>query len=195
MINNTLCGVVLAGGKSSRFGSDKALSMLNGKTFLENQILLLTKYCSEVFISGDKKEYDFLQIPKIKDLIQDKGPIGGIFSCLINSNYQYNLFIPCDMPLIDDDLVRKLVDGIEPGKVCCFSSNKEPLIPFPLIMPTCCVDVIKQNIVDELLDLKSNIESIGFKNIMIDVSDLICLKNINKKDQYIELFDDGILQG
>jgi len=66
-----ILGVVLAGGKSSRFGSDKALAMLGGKRLLDHAVERLSGWCDAVVVAGRE--------PGIPDWPQpDMGPLGGI---------------------------------------------------------------------------------------------------------------------
>ncbi len=64
-----MTAVILAGGKSSRMGSNKAFLKLNGKAFIERQIDLLREMFDEIFISANTpSEYEYLNLPVFKDL-------------------------------------------------------------------------------------------------------------------------------
>src|SRR5947209_17610572 len=82
-------GFVLAGGKSSRMGSNKALLTLQGATLLQRTHQLLQSVCERVFILGQRKLYgDFGEC--IEDVYPDCGPLGGIHAALLNSPTELN---------------------------------------------------------------------------------------------------------
>lgn len=102
-------GVVLAGGKSSRFGSNKALVSLNEKTLLQKALNLLQPYCKEVLISGDYPEYSAFKNMKLPDEVSGIGPLGGIYTSLKYVSTPYILFLACDMPLVSNKLLEKML--------------------------------------------------------------------------------------
>src|SRR3954464_13510045 len=70
---------ILAGGKSSRMGEDKAFLRLGGKTLLELAQELVSGVCGSVFVVGDRARFG----PKaIQDIFPDSGPLGGIHAAL-----------------------------------------------------------------------------------------------------------------
>lgn len=78
------CGYVLAGGRSSRMGSDKALLSVNDRTAIERQCELLEPLCPQgVFIAGARsKELQGLRWPVIEDAQHDQGPLSGIVGAM-----------------------------------------------------------------------------------------------------------------
>ncbi|WP_223846360.1 molybdenum cofactor guanylyltransferase [Wenzhouxiangella sp. AB-CW3] len=95
---------MLAGGRSSRMGRDKAgLVWGNGQTFLDRSIALLGEAgCARVIVSGNRPCYDH-----VPDLQPHLGPMGGIASILVRRPELGGtlLIVPVDMPhLVSDDL-------------------------------------------------------------------------------------------
>ena len=70
-------GAVLAGGRSSRFGSDKALAMLDGRSLLDHAVAALRPHCDAVIVVGRGEIADW---PRA-----DMGPLGGIAGALIHA--------------------------------------------------------------------------------------------------------------
>jgi len=102
-------GYVLAGGASSRFGRDKALAELVGKTLLERTLTLL-KACGvrEAAIVGAKSRYGRFGARCVKDKWPGQGPLGGIITALgttvVNKyGYKCSLILSCDMPFLTAD--------------------------------------------------------------------------------------------
>lgn len=110
MRNQNITGIILAGGKSSRMGRNKAFIEINGEISIRTLHNLIKPCCSEVIISANFSDpYQFLHERIIADEIPDIGPIGGIISCLKKSYSRKNLVIACDMPMVPFSLVQLLI--------------------------------------------------------------------------------------
>ena len=104
-----ITGVVLAGGKSSRFGSNKALCDINGFSFLEHIITKLKPYTHEIIISGYREEYKNIGLLMLPDEFESTGPIGGIYTALKYCTTPWLLVLTCDMPLISNEVIMHLL--------------------------------------------------------------------------------------
>lgn len=103
-------GVILAGGRSSRFGVNKALLEINGSRLIDRVTGLLSSIFERVIlITNSPKEYSYLGLPIREDLIKGLGPIGGILTGLEDINDEAGFFIACDMPFASKDLIRYIV--------------------------------------------------------------------------------------
>ena len=110
--------IILAGGKSSRFGSDKAFIKIRGKVLLiERQLKLLKKVFKKIIIvTNQPHKYKVRGVKIIQDIIKDCGPLGGLYSGLEESDSFYNFVVSCDMPFLNLDLIRymiRLKDGFD----------------------------------------------------------------------------------
>lgn len=115
MINkNKVSGIVLSGGKSSRMGSEKGLKIYKGKPLIEYAIQALEPYCGNIILSTNNPDYyKKYHLIKIQDEIKNIGPMGGIFSCLKKSSTDINIFLSCDMPFVDFNLVKFIIENID----------------------------------------------------------------------------------
>lgn len=94
-------GIILAGGKNSRMGTNKALLKLGGQTFIERAAAGLGKFCSEVIVvANDPKPYSRLAVRVVPDLIPGKGPLAGIHAGLNTAANQHSFIVACDMPFL-----------------------------------------------------------------------------------------------
>jgi len=92
-------GYVLAGGRSSRMGRDKALVTLAGKPLIEHAVSKLRRICTSVHIlSNDAALAAFA--PTVPDIHTGCGPIGGMEAALAHTSYEWNLFLPIDVPFL-----------------------------------------------------------------------------------------------
>ncbi|MDW5266779.1 MULTISPECIES: molybdenum cofactor guanylyltransferase [Acidobacteriaceae] len=94
-----LSGYVLAGGKSSRMGRDKALLELAGKPLVLRAVQKLRRVCAEVSILGNREELE-AYAPLVRDLHEGCGPLGGIEAALAHSTRAWNLLMAVDMPFL-----------------------------------------------------------------------------------------------
>ncbi|MFN3875353.1 MAG: molybdenum cofactor guanylyltransferase [Flavobacteriales bacterium] len=97
-------GVVLAGGKSSRMGRDKALLELRGRTLLDRALDLLHPHCAELLVIGEPRKHGHVGPFVIADEWPGKGPLGGIATALRYASNDKLLVIACDMPALTDRL-------------------------------------------------------------------------------------------
>ena len=101
-------GFLLAGGKSTRMGRDKALLTYEGETLAERALRKLRAVCPEVAISGGSPELSrFGRV--IPDAWPGSGPLGGIVTALEQSAHEWNLFLPVDMPFLPEEALRTML--------------------------------------------------------------------------------------
>lgn len=91
---------VLAGGKSSRMGRDKAFLELGGRTLLAHALALARAVGREVTIVGDAKKFSAYG-RVVEDVYRDRGPLGGIHAALTCSTTDFNLVLAVDLPFVE----------------------------------------------------------------------------------------------
>jgi molybdenum cofactor guanylyltransferase len=105
-------GYVLAGGKSSRMGRDKALLELAGRQLAWHAVTKLRRVCADVQILSSRPELEEFA-PLVRDMHPGCGPLGGLETALGHSWHEWNLFLPVDMPFLPsaflDNWVRTVV--------------------------------------------------------------------------------------
>jgi molybdenum cofactor guanylyltransferase len=104
-----LAAFVLAGGKSSRMGTDKAFLEYRGRTLLFCALESARSVSSAVCIVGSRAKFESYG-PVIEDVFVGRGPLGGIQVALSASRAELNLVIAVDMPLLSREFLRYLVD-------------------------------------------------------------------------------------
>jgi molybdopterin-guanine dinucleotide biosynthesis protein A len=102
-------GFVLAGGRSSRMGTDKALLQYAEQPLIARAVALLRSAGLEAHIVGSRLDL-VAYAPVIKDLHPDCGPLGGIEAALAASTSEWNVFLPVDLPLVPSIFVRYLIE-------------------------------------------------------------------------------------
>lgn len=106
-----ITGVILAGGPSSRMGSNKALLPYQGGRFIEAIHRQIAELFEEVLVVTNAPElYGFLSCRKAPDLIPGMGALSGIHSGLVHSRTPHVFVVACDMPYLRPDLIRRLAE-------------------------------------------------------------------------------------
>ena len=106
-----ITGVILAGGKSSRYGSNKALVKIEGIPLIERVATVMQSLFEHVFlITNTPDEYAYLGFPMYEDLIKGLGPLGGIYTAMTAIPNSGGFFVPCDMPFLNPYLIRHMVE-------------------------------------------------------------------------------------
>lgn len=117
-------GVILAGGESRRFGSNKALADWRGAPMIASVAKAVGAVVAKTFVAVKETEpYRFLEGPRleiVKDLLKEQHPLGGIYTALSVCPAERVFVCACDMPLLQPGLIRALLEA---------SSGYEAAIP------------------------------------------------------------------
>jgi molybdopterin-guanine dinucleotide biosynthesis protein A len=104
----SLAAFVLAGGKSSRMGTDKAFLEYQGRTLLARAIDLSKSVSGDVKIVGSLEKFGAYG-PVVEDVFSECGPLGGIHAALTNSVADLNLILAVDMPFVHTRFLKYLI--------------------------------------------------------------------------------------
>jgi molybdenum cofactor guanylyltransferase len=108
--NNDCTGIVLAGGNSTRMGLDKGRLKWKGRLLIDYSIEALKPFCKEILISANFPEYANHGYTVIADKYQGIGPMAGLHAGLSASSTGQHIFLSCDMPLINHQVIQLLLD-------------------------------------------------------------------------------------
>ncbi|HIJ67877.1 MAG TPA: molybdenum cofactor guanylyltransferase [Deltaproteobacteria bacterium] len=109
-----ITGAVLAGGKSLRFGKNKAFQLLGGKRFIDLAIESLRPFCDPVMaVVSEIEPYLDIGVMLAQDIIQDRGPLGGIYTALLFSPAEWIFVRATDMPFLVPELASMIIDARE----------------------------------------------------------------------------------
>jgi molybdenum cofactor guanylyltransferase len=120
-------GFILAGGRSSRMGRDKAALEIDGVTMLDRAIDLLQSIGVSVTVVGLPAEFErrASQVPVIADEWPGMGPLGGIATALRQTPATWNLVIACDMPYLTAEWLRFLLQRTKTSSADAILSRSE----------------------------------------------------------------------
>lgn len=109
-LKGQIAGFVLAGGKSTRMGKDKAVLTLRGRTLLEHALATLRLVTPEVFVLGPRELYGNCGAGVVEDIFPGCGPLAGIHAALSHSNTRFNLVIAVDTPFLSPEFLRYMAE-------------------------------------------------------------------------------------
>lgn len=109
-------GIVLAGGQSHRFGEPKALQHWKGKSFLTYSIDALQPSVDEIVVISHLKELVHLPGVVVREDLEEysgMGPLAGILTGMEASAGDWYIVLPCDVPLVTNEIIMKIVGRVE----------------------------------------------------------------------------------
>lgn len=134
-VREPIWGLVLAGGKSRRMGSDKASLTRNGQTQLDRAMHLLGTRLDRVFVSTRPDQADDpvrRNFEQIVDAYENLGPVAGILSAMDEYPGVSWLVLACDLPNIDDTTIAYLLDNVSPDHGATAFRSVHDDLPEPL---------------------------------------------------------------
>ncbi|MCK4837639.1 MAG: molybdenum cofactor guanylyltransferase [Desulfobulbaceae bacterium] len=184
MSTNDCTGVLLAGGKSSRFGANKALTKLAGKAMIEHPAKILAElFENYLLITNTPAEYAFLGWPMVGDIYPDAGPLAGIHTALKAVTSPLIFVAGCDMPFLDKTLISYLCSLVE-GYDVVVPRTAKGLEPLHAIYRQSIVEIIDKNLArgnrkihQVFSELK--IREVSEAEMLAATGDLISFRNIN----------------
>ncbi len=151
-----IVGVVLVGGKSRRYGRNKALEMFQGERLIDRQVRTVGSLFSEVFVITDNPEpYLHLDVTIVRDVIPGQGPLGGIYTGLLFAQGESVFVTACDMPFVQPAVVGHMMELAKDYDVVV-PQKETGLEPLHAIYSTRCLPHIKK-----MLD-RQELQVIGF---------------------------------
>lgn len=187
-----LSAAILAGGHSSRFGSNKALSYYGGETLIARAARLLLSVCDEVVVSASRvnaPSYEFLGLEIVEDELTDCGPLGGLEALLDRCATPWLLVVTCDMPYVDSDALNMMID--EAGRMDGGGEKCASRMPwrggggrttvfrrFPLLVERDALTVLRQRINDGRYSVKGLLDALDTHYIYSTTDEMLC--NVNR---------------
>lgn len=185
---NDIAGVILAGGRSTRFGSNKALAILDDKPLIQHVANLMSSLFAEcLLVTNTPEEYTFLSLPMTHDRYRDSGPLAGIHAALLQISEPRAFVVACDMPNLSPELIRYICNINEQEYdviIPWLESGQEPLFGIYHKKSLAVIDTYLQQkdcqIIRALEDLQ--VRRVGEQEILAITENFACFKNINRPE-------------
>lgn len=185
-MNNNVGAVILIGGKSSRMG--KAKDTLPYEAGNDSSLTFLDKIASELSSFNEKilsvnpsRVLEYKGFKTIIDNPSEIGPMGGIYSCLRNSESEALLFVPCDLPFYTEHAAMEILRAWN-GEDVCLAKVDGIIEPLGGIYAKSCLPYLEEMIEDKNYKL-SNLW-FNCNTRFVSVRDISAYKNINTMDDY-----------
>jgi molybdopterin-guanine dinucleotide biosynthesis protein A len=141
-----MTGIILAGGKNTRIGMDKAFLRIGDKVIIEEILAKLsTIFPKIIVVTNSPNSYCYLGVEVVRDILPDKGALGGIYSGLVASEAHYNFVLACDMPFISLNLIEYMRKNAEGYNVVIPKPNNY-FQPLHAIYSKDCIQPIKEQL-------------------------------------------------
>lgn len=207
-VNMKILGLILAGGKSSRMGQDKALLQINNQTLLARMFKLLgstdideiaisRNVSTEVLVEELKLSTNMLKMPlHTSDIIPEKGPLSGIHAAMHTFPDYHVLVIPVDLVMINIESINFLIEQFKTVNAnVCFSETNEsvkrtskPNFHFPIVIlnnsdSRACIDTILKH--GQGYSVHGFLSEFPLANL--PVKNMAELANVNKPEQWLQI--------
>lgn len=158
---------ILAGGKSSRMGSDKGLVEIAGNAMIRYILDSLSSLDYGIKIVAHNTDYVQFGLPVIHDRIPDKGPLGGLFTALTTTTSERVLLLSCDMPFITLKTLQKFIlqPITEPIVVTELAGR---VLPFPGVYSVDLLPKVHLTIQENKLKFQQFIQSCAYEKLNLD---------------------------
>ncbi|WP_420643108.1 molybdenum cofactor guanylyltransferase [Candidatus Leptofilum sp.] len=144
---------IMAGGKSSRMGTDKSFVLFEGRPMIEVVIETVAGLGDETLLIINKpNDYRHLNLPMVSDIYPDRGPLGGIYTAVHAATYPHTLVVACDMPWINRSLLEYMITLRETADVIVPRWEKFPE-PLHAIYSKACLPAIEDKLKEKRLKI------------------------------------------
>ncbi len=192
-----LTGAILAGGHSSRFGSNKALFAPDGETLIGKAADLLRPLVRELLVSASHANagtYAFLELDIVEDQHPDCGPLGGLEALLDRCATSWLLILTCDMPYVDSEALRTMIRHAQQSEsgICqeslprafAWQRSDGSVSPFPLLIERSALSVVRSRMSSDHRSMKRLLGALATYYILAPSDRL--LSNINRPEDWKE---------
>jgi molybdopterin-guanine dinucleotide biosynthesis protein A len=175
--------IIMAGGKSTRMGRDKAMLPIDGRPMIEHICNTMRPHFRQLLISaGDARKYSFLGIEVVTDRLPDHGPLMGIACALEASAHELNVVVACDMPDLDIDFIKGMIRGCEDYDAVVPRTGGSFLEPLCAVYRKSMVKPLNDALTAGEIKVSDVLRRCNVK--YIDTRDTGSLRNINTAKEY-----------
>jgi molybdenum cofactor guanylyltransferase len=143
MSSGMISGAVLAGGRSSRFGRDKALEVWQAKTLLEHALASLEDCAERFVVGGSNERYDFAGVPVHPDLEPFQGSLYGLARALELAQSDRVAVMACDMPNLTPEFWA-FMTSLGPAQIVIPENADGFFEPLAAIYDRSCLNAIRE---------------------------------------------------
>ncbi len=143
-----MTAAILAGGRSSRMGKDKALLDFKGKPLICWVYEALAEVFDDIFVVGPAHIAEILPVESYNDMLKEAGnsSLRGIYTGLVASPTPYTFFVPCDTPFLSPNVLRYMKNNVPLGYDAFVPQEGDFWQPLHAVYSKTCLSVIEKQI-------------------------------------------------
>ena len=160
-----MTSIVLAGGKSSRLGRDKALEKIGGEYLIERVIGSLSQLGDDIIVvTAAPNQLSKLNVEKVLDTYPRTGAKVGLCTGLNASLSFYSLVVACDMPFLNINLLRHLLDSAS-GFDAVIPKIGDKIEPLHAVYSKNCIPILEEQIGKDRLKISDLFSEINVRYV------------------------------
>ena len=185
------CAIILAGGLNTRMkGRNKAFLKIDGRTILDRLLNSLRSVFSEIMlVTRQPDQYDGYSIRFVVDIHKGRSSLTGIHAGLVHAKAAFGFVVPCDIPFLQPNLIRLLLDELEPDLevvVPFYDGHYQPLCA---IYSKRCIPLIEKQLASSDYKISHLFERVRVKTVPLEKltiadPDLLSFLNVNTPASY-----------
>ncbi|MDX8044747.1 molybdenum cofactor guanylyltransferase [Gracilibacillus sp. S3-1-1] len=181
-----IAGILLMGGKSSRFNKDKAYAIYDGKYFYEHIFEVISSHVeSTIVVAHDKQKVDdHVQVISDVARFQGQGPLAGIYSAMIAKEAEWYVVLPVDMPFIDSSIIKTLIAHRMKEVNGVVARIRDKIQPLVAVYHRSICDVIHKHLIAEKRSMHSLLDVLRVEYVDFTDDDAHAFRNINTQEEY-----------
>jgi molybdopterin-guanine dinucleotide biosynthesis protein A len=188
-----MTGVILAGGRSSRFDNEnKSFLRVKGSPIIDTQMRLFKKLFDEIIIvANDCIPYLSYDALIVSDIIKGKGPLGGIYTALYYMKNDSCFVAACDMPFLNEELIRFMMSNTGSDWIYTIKRT-DRYEPLHSIYSKKCLKTVKKMVLNDALKISPLFDELRAKIMPVDDvkridPEMLSFKNINTESDLKEV--------
>ena len=173
---------ILCGGLSLRMGEEKGMVAFKGKPFVEHIINAIYPISPQIQLVTSNQVYRRFGFPLVKDIYENKGPVGGIYTALKHSKFEWNIILSCDIPNIRTAVLRHYLLNLNTAADIVFLKDDKRDYPLIGLYRKTVLPTFRKALLQDELKLMQTIFATNFHAIQVKAEDQVCLSNVNTKE-------------
>jgi molybdopterin-guanine dinucleotide biosynthesis protein A len=185
------CAIILAGGLNTRMkGRNKAFLKIDGRTILDRLLASLQSAFSEILlVTRQPDQYTGYFLRLVEDIHEERSSLTGIHAGLVHAKAAFGFTVPCDIPFLQPDLIRLLLDELEPTLdivVPFYDGHYQPLCA---IYSKRCIPLIEKQLASSDYKISHLFERVHVKTVPVEKlmtadPELLSFLNVNTPASY-----------
>lgn len=163
-----LTAFILAGGRSRRMGTDKALQAYLNSPLIQYAIRVGQSISADVRIIGEPGRYASLGLPVIPDIGESLGPLSGIYTALQHSPTLFSAVMACDMPLMSPSFFQLMIGRLPGPDAVAMRFSDGAVEPLCSIYSSTCLAFASQNLANRKLKIADLLSQVAVEYISED---------------------------